>query len=245
MGNRVALVTGGSRGIGRAVVRRLAADGFDVAFCYRADADAARAVETEVAATGGCALAVRTDVADLAGVRALVAATEDRFGGIDLLVTSAGIVRDNPFMMMSEQDWHQVVDANLGGTFNACRSVIFEMMKRRSGVIVNIASIAGVYGNPTQANYSASKSGTIGLSKALAKEVGRYGIRVNVVAPGFIDTDMTAALPEKVRAEALRRIPLRRLGAADEVADLVAFLASDRARYITGAVLQIDGGLVL
>ncbi|GAA1354189.1 3-oxoacyl-[acyl-carrier-protein] reductase [Catellatospora bangladeshensis] len=191
------------------------------------------------------ALAWQCDVADHAAVRELVSTVAERLGDVDVLVTSAGIVRDNPLMMMTEQQWHEVLDTNLDGTFNACRAVVFEMMKRRSGSIVNISSVAGVYGNPTQTNYSASKAGIIGFSQALAKEVGRYGIRVNVVAPGFIETDMTGALSDKVKQTALKSIPLGRLGQPEEVADLVSYLASDRAAYITGTVMQIDGGIVL
>ncbi|MBM7810364.1 3-oxoacyl-[acyl-carrier protein] reductase [Saccharothrix algeriensis] len=245
MSNRIALVTGGSRGIGRASVLRLARDGFDVAFCYRSNPDAARELEKEVGELGVRALAWQCDVADHAAVRELVSTVAERLGDVDVLVTSAGIVRDNPLMMMTEQQWHEVLDTNLDGTFNACRAVVFEMMKRRSGSIVNISSVAGVYGNPTQTNYSASKAGIIGFSQALAKEVGRYGIRVNVVAPGFIETDMTGALSDKVKQTALKSIPLGRLGQPEEVADLVSYLASDRAAYITGTVMQIDGGIVL
>ena len=147
--------------------------------------------------------------------------------------------------MMPDEDWNQVIDTNLNGVYHVCRSVIFEMMKRKSGSIVNISSVAGVYGNATQTNYSASKAGIIGFSRSLAKEVGRYGIRANVVAPGFIETDMTAGLNEKVKKQALQSIPLRRLGRAEEVADLVSFLVSERSSYITGAVFQIDGGIIL
>ncbi|GGQ06526.1 3-oxoacyl-[acyl-carrier-protein] reductase [Streptosporangium pseudovulgare] len=245
MPNRIALVTGGSRGIGRATVLRLARDGFDVAFCHRSSPDKAGELEKEIGELGVRALAWQCDVADHAAVRELVSVVTERLGAVDVLVTSAGIVRDNPLMMMSEEDWNSVIGTNLDGTFNACRSVVFEMMKRRSGSIVNISSVAGVHGNPTQSNYSASKAGIIGFSRALAKEVGRYGIRVNVVAPGFIETDMTAGLPDKVREAALKNIPLGRLGRAEEIADMVSYLVSDRAAYVTGAVMQIDGGIVL
>ncbi|MQS09018.1 3-oxoacyl-[acyl-carrier-protein] reductase [Streptomyces alkaliphilus] len=241
----VALVSGGSRGIGRAVVLRLAAEGYDVGFCYRSDEQAALQLEKEAGEFGHRVLAVRVDVTDAESVREWVARTESELGPIDVAVSSAGITRDNPLVLMTDEDWHAVLDTNLDGVYHVCRSVIFEMMKRKSGTIINISSIAGVYGNATQSNYSASKSGIIGFSKALAKEVGRYNIRANVVAPGYIETDMTAELSEKVKKEAAKQVPLRRFGRAEEVADLVAYLASERAAYITGAVIQIDGGMTV
>ncbi|MDI5967967.1 3-oxoacyl-[acyl-carrier-protein] reductase [Streptomyces sp. SL13] len=242
---KVALISGGSRGIGRATALRLAQDGFGVGFCYRSDEQAAKELEAEIAESGGRALAVKADVSDGDSVRAFVAATEQALGPIDVAVTSAGITRDNPLLLMRDEEWDQVVDTNLTGVYRVCRAVIFEMMKRKSGAIVNISSVAGVYGNATQTNYAASKAGIIGFSRSLAKEVGRYGIRANVVAPGFIETDMTAALDEKVRKQALNSIPLRRLGRAEEVADLVSYLVSERSSYITGGVFQIDGGIIL
>jgi 3-oxoacyl-[acyl-carrier protein] reductase len=245
IGPRVALVSGGSRGIGRACVLRLAADGHDIGFCYHSNADAARVLEKEVSELGVRVVSQRVDVSDGAAVRSWVAEVAEELGPIDVAVTSAGITRDNPLVLMTDDEWHGVVETNLNGVYNVCRAVVFDMMKRRTGSLVNISSVSGVHGNPTQSNYSASKAGIIGFTKALAKEVGRYGIRANVVAPGLIETDMTAGLAEPARRKMLQGVPLKRLGTAEEVADLTSFLASDRAGYITGSVVQIDGGLVV
>jgi 3-oxoacyl-[acyl-carrier protein] reductase len=242
---RTALVSGGSRGIGRAVALRLAEDGHDISFCYRSDEEAANTLVKEVTELGRRALAVRADVTDAAAVRAWVERTGGELGAVDVVVTSAGITRDRPLALMADEDWQQVVRTNLDGVYNVCRPAVFDMMKRRAGAVITLSSISGVYGNATQTNYSASKSGIIGFTKALAKEVGRFGIRANAVAPGFIRTDMTDDMAEASRAKLLRGIPLGRLGTAAEVADLVAFLASDRATYITGSVLEIHGGMAL
>jgi 3-oxoacyl-[acyl-carrier protein] reductase len=241
----VAIVTGGSRGIGQAVVTRLARDGYDVAFCYRARPDAAEAVTREAQDAGARVLAVQVDVSDRPAARAFVERAENELGPVHIVVTSAGIVRDSPLLMMSDSDWDDVMGVNLDGTYNVCRSVIFPFMKRRAGCIVNISSVAGVYGNATQTNYSSSKAGIIGFTRALAKEVGRFGIRANAVAPGFVETDMTDALSGQIRDQALQRIPLGRLGRPEDVADTVSFLVSDRAAYITGQVIQVDGGIVI
>ncbi|MFI0465766.1 3-oxoacyl-[acyl-carrier-protein] reductase [Saccharopolyspora sp. 5N102] len=239
----VALVTGGSRGIGRATVLRLARDGFDVAFCYASNPEAAALLAKEAGDLGSRVVAKQADVSRADAVRALVADAQEELGPIDVVVTSAGIVRDNPLLLMKDEDWHQVLDTNLDGTYHVCRAVVFEMMKRRRGCIVNISSVAGVHGNATQTNYSASKAGIIGFTKALAKEVGKYGIRANVVAPGFVETDMTAGLSESTRAAAAANIPLGRFGRPEEVADMVGYLVS--AEYVTGSVLQIDGGILI
>ena len=239
----MALVTGGSRGIGRATVLRLARDGYDVAFCYATQAQAATALVKEAGELGPRVLGVAADVSDAEAVRSLVARTRDELGPIDLTVTAAGIVRDGPLVLARDEDWHEVVRVDLDGTYNVCRTVLFEMMKRKSGCIINISSVAGIYGHATQVSYSAAKSGVIGFTKALAKEVGRFGIRANVVAPGFITTDMTAAMTGDARERAMTAIPLGRFGTPDEVADMVGYLAS--AEYVTGAVLQIDGGIVI
>ncbi|MBC2875751.1 MULTISPECIES: 3-oxoacyl-[acyl-carrier-protein] reductase [Streptomyces] len=242
---RHAVVTGGSRGIGRAVAVRLAADGYDISFCYRSGGDTANETEKLIREQGANVHHAPCDVADFDAAQTFLAQAAEALGPVHVLVNSAGIVRDNPMVLMAAEDWRAVIDTNLNGTFNFCRSAVFGFMKRKEGVIVNMSSIAGVYGNATQTNYAASKAGIQGMSVSLAKELAPYGIRVNVVAPGFIETDMTEALPEKARAGALKSIPLRRYGGAAEVADLVSFLVSDRASYITGEIVRIDGGITL
>ncbi len=241
-----ALVTGGSRGIGRAVCLALAARGMRVAVNYAGNAAAAEEVVQACLQQGAPdAFAVQADVSDAEQVRALVAAVSERWGGVDVLVNNAGITRDGLMMRMSEQDFDAVLATNLKGAFACMQAVMRPMMKQRWGRIVNLSSVVGLRGNLGQANYAASKAGLIGMSKSAAKELASRGITVNCVAPGFIETDMTAVLPESVRTALLGQIPLARLGAAEEVAAAVAFLASPEAAYITGQVLCVDGGMAM
>ena len=237
---QVALVTGGSRGIGAAVCAELARAGAEVVVNYTANAEAAEGVR---AAIGGNAHAVRGDVSTMEGATGLVEQVESDVGPIAILVNNAGITRDNLIMKLAEDDWRSVIDTNLGGAFFTCRAVARPMLKRRAGTIVNMSSVVGVHGNAGQTNYAASKAGLIGLTKSLAKELGGRGIRVNAVAPGYISTELTDALPEPAREAILKSTPLGRLGTTDDVARAVRFLVSDAAAFVTGHVLAVDGGL--
>jgi 3-oxoacyl-[acyl-carrier protein] reductase len=231
---RTALVTGGSRGIGRAIAAELAKAGATVVIAYRSGAEEADAAVGEI----GCR-AIQADVSDSNEAKRLV----EEAGDVDVLVNNAGITRDGLLVRMSDDDWRTVLDTNLGGTFNTCRAVTRGMMKRRSGSIVNVSSIVGVRGNPGQTNYSASKAGIIGFTKALARELGSRGVRANVVAPGYISTRLTTELPEELQSAMLANTPLGRFGDPEDVAGAVRFLASDAASFVTGEVLLIDGGL--
>jgi 3-oxoacyl-[acyl-carrier protein] reductase len=241
----VALVTGASRGIGRAIALELAKAGYDIAFCYRQARAAAETLEQEIRSLGRRAAGVQCDVCDFGAVQAWVRQVEHDFGELAVVVNNAGAIRDKSLVSMDQADWTTVLDVNLSSAFHVCRAAIFGMMKRHGGCIINIASIAGVWGNAGQTNYSAAKAGVIGFSNALAKEVGKFGVRVNVVAPGPFRTEMTDALPPaKVRGY-IDRTPLGRLGEPEEVGHLVVFLASPHAAFITGQTICIDGGITL
>ena len=239
----VALVTGASRGIGRAIAHTLAAQGYKVTGTATTDAGA-QAIGESLAGFAGCR-GVRLDVNDKAGAEALVEAIVKAQGGLQVLVNNAGITRDQLAMRMKDEDWAAVLDTNLGAVFRMCRAVMRSMMKQRYGRIVNITSVVGASGNAGQANYAAAKAGVAGMTRALARELGSRNITVNCVAPGFIATDMTDALPEAQKAALQQQIPLGRLGTPEEIAHAVAFLASPLAGYITGAELHVNGGMYM
>lgn len=237
---KVAIVTGGSRGIGRAIVKALAEAGYHVAFSYASNQAAADEVAALAKGFGVDVLAVKSDAASVSDAQALIEQTHRLFGRIDALVNNAGITRDGLLMRMSDEDWAKVIETNLAGAFYTCRAAARIMLKQRSGAIVNISSVVGVYGNAGQANYAASKAGLIGFTKSLAKEFGSRGVTANVVAPGFIETDMTESVPKE---QLLQHIPLGRLGAPEDIAKAVLFLITS-GDYITGQVIHVDGGLV-
>ena len=242
---KCALVTGASRGIGRAVALKLAAEGAKVALNFAGNEAAANEVRQEIEAAGGQAILVKADVANEAAVQEMVQKTADAFGRIDILVNNAGITRDGLLARMKEEDWDAVLSTNLKGVFLTTKAVAKLMMKQRAGRIVNMASVVGVTGNAGQANYSAAKAGVIGFTKTIARELASRGVPVNAVAPGFIDTDMTSVLSDKAKEAALAGIPLGRMGTPEDIAAAVLFLASDQASYVTGQVLHVDGGMVM
>jgi 3-oxoacyl-[acyl-carrier protein] reductase len=245
LSDRVAIVTGGARGIGRSVVLSLCREGADCAFTYTKSQALAESLVAEARATGRRAMPVQLDARDFEGTRLLVQRVKEEWGRLDILVNNAGITRDKSLAMMTREDWAEVIDTDLNGVFNAARACIMTFMKQRSGNIINISSVSGIHPLPGQTNYAAAKAGVIGFTKALAKEVAPYNVRVNAVAPGFIESDMTATLDSKYRTRLHESIPAGRFGTPDEVSDAVLFLLSDESLFITGEVIQIDGGLGL
>ncbi len=241
--NKVVIVTGGARGIGRSIVLALCKEGADCAFTYTKNPSAVESLTKEIQRMGRRAVPFQLDVRDFEGTKTFVEEVKKEFGRIDILINNAGITRDKSLMMMNKEDWSEVIDTDLTGVFNTTRACIITFLKQKSGNVVNIASVSGIHPLPGQVNYAAAKAGVIGFTKSLAKEVAPHNIRVNAVAPGFVVTDMTAALSETYREKAMKMIPLGRFGTSDEVAQAVAFLASEASRYITGQVIQIDGGL--
>ena len=242
---RVAVVTGASRGIGRAIAVQLGAGGAQVVVNYSRDADGAAETVRAVEAAGGNATAVQTDVSDFSAAGNLIKQTVSEFGKIDILINNAGTTRDQIIMLMSEEDWDTVLAVNLKSAFNCSKAAVRAMMRKRYGRIINITSVAGVIGNAGQTNYSASKAGLIGFTMALAREVAPRKITVNAIAPGFVPTALTEVIPDEMKESTLDLIPLRRWGEADEIATAVAFLASEKAGYITGQVLNVDGGMAM
>ena len=242
---KIAVVTGASRGIGRAIAKELALKGAFVIVNYNGSKQAADETVNEITQAGGKAVGVQCNVADAAECEAFINNIISEYGRIDILVNNAGITRDNLLMKMSEEEFDAVIDTNLKGAFNCIKHVSRQMLKQKGGRIINISSVSGVMGNAGQANYCASKAGVIGLTKSVAREIGSRGITVNAIAPGFIDTEMSAVLPDDVKRAMGEQIPLKRFGTTEDVAQAAVFLASDRAAYITGQVLCVDGGMAM
>lgn len=244
LAGKTALVTGGSRGIGEAIVREFAAQGANVAFTFLSSEEKANAIAADLTAMGVTAKAYRSDASDFTEAEKLIEAVTSDFGSLDILVNNAGITKDTLMLRMSEEQWDEVIRINLKSVFNLTKHALKPMLKQKSGSIINMGSVVGVFGNAGQANYAASKAGIIGFSKSIAKEVGSRGIRCNVITPGFIETDMTHALTDEQRKSYEANIPLKRLGKGDDVANACIFLGSDMGTYITGQVISVCGGLL-
>ncbi|CAC7188314.1 TPA: 3-oxoacyl-[acyl-carrier-protein] reductase [Staphylococcus aureus] len=240
-----ALVTGASRGIGRSIALQLAEEGYNVAVNYAGSKEKAEAVVEEIKAKGVDSFAIQANVADADEVKAMIKEVVSQFGSLDVLVNNAGITRDNLLMRMKEQEWDDVIDTNLKGVFNCIQKATPQMLRQRSGAIINLSSVVGAVGNPGQANYVATKAGIIGLTKSAARELASRGITVNAVAPGFIVSDMTDALSDELKEQMLTQIPLARFGQDTDIANTVAFLASDKAKYITGQTIHVNGGMYM
>lgn len=241
--NKTAIISGASRGIGRAVAVELAVEGANISFNFLKSSNEAESLEKEISALGVKAKAFQVDIKNYEAVKAWADKTIELFGGIDIVVNNAGVIKDRALALMDPADWREVINTNLDGTFNLARACIVAFIKQKNGVIVNIASVSGVVGMPRQTNYSASKAGIIGFTKALAKEVALYNIRVNAVAPGFIETGMLENLTEEYKSRIIKQTPLDRMGKPEEVAKAVKFLVSDDAKYVTGQTIVIDGGM--
>ena len=241
--NKTVIISGASRGIGRAIAVELAGEGANISFNYLKNGKYAMDLENEIRNLGVNVKSFQVDIKEYIAVKSWVDETKELFGGIDIVINNAGVIKDKALALMETGDWQEVINTNLDGTFNLTRAAIVTLIKQKSGVVINITSVSGITGMPRQTNYSASKAGIIGFTKALAKEVASYNIRVNAIAPGFIETDMLKDLKDEYRSQILKQIPLGRLGSPSEIAKTVKFLVSDDAGYITGHTLVIDGGI--
>ncbi len=241
--NKTVVISGAARGIGRAIAIELASEGANISFNFLTSSKEAKGLEKEIKSFGVNVKSFQVDIKDYNAVKSWVDNTKELFGGIDIVINNAGVIKDRALALMEPGDWHEVINTNLDGTFNLTRAAIVTFIKQKSGVVINITSVSGIVGLPRQTNYAASKAGIIGFTKSLAREVASYNIRVNAVAPGFIETDILKDLKEEYKDQIMKQIPLNRLGRPEEVAKVVKFLVSDGARYITGQTIVVDGGM--